>query len=111
MNRRRGRPRLPGRGIWCNTRVLGSRVSTILGERDKQNEETMTGVIPRLSRLAERVLGRPVQPVERDRLRQLAVRAKPSQITRTLAGWRFGLPDRTVRRLQRQKNLGKMIWR
>ncbi len=100
-----------GRGIWCNTRLLARRVNTIVGERDKYNEEAVTNVSHRLSGLARRVLGRPVQPVERDRLRQLAVAAKPSHITRTLASWRFGLPDRTVRRLQRQKNLAKMIWR
>src|SRR5436309_1802812 len=65
MTRRRGRPTLPGRGIWCNTDVLARRVRTVVGGLDKHNDEAVTEVMCRLVGLATRSLRRPVELRER----------------------------------------------
>ncbi len=99
MPAKRGRPVTPTLGRWRDPAVLGRRVSTIVGRRDPETEETITLVGKQLTALARRVLARPLTPNERSRLLKLAVTAKPSQITRLLQSWRFRLPDRKVRML------------
>jgi len=88
-----------GIGRWHHDRIVKCTVKRLVPrERDS---ETVTEVGNRLIRLASRLLKPRVLTAEqRARLRKLAVTAKPSEITRTLLGWRYDLPDRTVRRLQ-----------
>ena len=99
MPGKRGRPESPTLGRWRNPEVLGRRVSTILGDRDPEDAESITLVGRKLRALAERNLLRPLTSDERSQLLKLTATAKPSEITRLLQRWRHGLPDRKVRRL------------
>jgi hypothetical protein len=83
----------------------------IVRRRDRSNPETITDVTTLLLALASRVLRpRVLEDEQEERLRDLAVRAKPSEITRTLQSWRFQLPDRKVRTLQQHTNIMEMRW-
>jgi hypothetical protein len=104
--RLRGRPRLSEpNGTWIDSDVLARRVTTIVGTRDERFENT--DALPRLRRLAQRLLGRPLSRDEREELRSLVVgkRAPCSVITRVLVGWRHGLGERDVRRMQHSLNV------
>jgi hypothetical protein len=88
-----------GIGKWRHDRIV-KRVVKRLVPRER-DPETVTEVADRLVRFASRLLKpRALTPEQRARLRTLAATAKPTEITRTLLGWRYDLPDRTVRRLQ-----------
>lgn len=79
--------------------------------RDPSDPETITEVTILLLALASRVLRPRVLDDEQEkRLRDLAVHAKPSEITRTLQSWRFQLPDRKVRALQQRSDIREMRW-
>ena len=79
--------------------------------RDSFDAETITEVTTLLLALASRVLRpRVLNDEQEKRLRDLAVHGKPSEITRTLQSWRFRLPDRKVRALQRRSDIQEMIW-
>jgi hypothetical protein len=97
-----------GIGKWHHDRIVKRIVKRLVPrERDP---ETVTEVGDRLIRFASRLLKPRVLTAEQcARLRTLAVAAKPSEITRTLLGWRYDLPDRTVRRLQ-SENLLDFRW-
>ena len=109
--KKRGRRKQVTLGRWRNSAVLGSRVRTILKNRDKTDTESITDVTIRLGSLCRRTMRTPaLTNDQRARLRQLAVRAKPSEITRVLQSWRFRLPDRAVRILERQPHVQEMRW-
>ncbi|MGH9200983.1 MAG: hypothetical protein ACRD2A_07085 [Vicinamibacterales bacterium] len=99
---RRGRPRTNRpTGIWVDSDHLARRVAAIVGDRDERNGDRRDGadVYDGLCRLARRLLGQPLTPTHRDRLRRLARTAKASVIIRQLVAWRHGLTDRDVRRM------------
>jgi hypothetical protein len=113
VGRKRGRPARPGIGVWRHPEVLSRRVATIVGERDREDAESVTATAYRLEALARRVLApRTLTGAQRTALHRLARAAKPSAITRTLLSWRFNLSDVTVRRLQREADgVFVMHWR
>jgi len=83
----------------------------IIRRRNRTDPETITDVTYRLLALGRRVLCAPALEAGREaRLRHLATYAKPSEITRTLQSWRFRLPDRAVRTLQKRSNIVEMRW-
>ena len=111
MTTRRGRPARVTIGRWRHSEILSRRVAMIVRRRDRSNPETITDVTTLLLALASRVLRpRVLEDEQEERLRDLAVRAKPSEITRTLQSWRFQLPDRKVRTLQQHTNIMEMRW-
>jgi hypothetical protein len=81
--------------------VLARRVASIVCTRDEQHENA--AALPRLRRLAERLLGRSLSRKERDilRTRVLISREPASIITRLLVAWRHGVGERDVRRMMR----------
>ena len=95
MPGQRGRPVSPALGRWRNPELLGRRISTIVGERESENAQTITLVAKKLTALARRALARPLTPHERSRMLKLAVTAEASQITRLLQSRRF--PCRSAR--------------
>ena len=71
----------------------------------------MTEVTHLLLALAARLMRpRVLDDTQKGRLHELAVKSKPSEITRTLQSWRFRLPDRAVRRLRADTDLEEMRW-
>jgi len=108
---KRGRKKQMTLGRWRNSAVLAARVKTILKKRDKTDTESITDVTIRLGSLCRRALCAPALTNEQQaRLQQLAVRAKPSEITRVVQSWRFGMPDRAVRHLQRLSDVQEIRW-
>ena len=110
MDGKRRRPPMSTKGVWRHPAVLERRVCTILGRRDPDNEESITEVVYGLRALARRVVS--PKDLTRERIRNLyhlAVRAEPSEIVRLL-GWRFRLPDRTVRRLHARTDIAEIRW-
>jgi hypothetical protein len=81
--------------------VLERRVAAIVGPRDERLEDS--DALPRLRRLARRLLGRPLTADERRQLRTLLLvkRAAASVIYRVLVAWRHGIGERDVRRMMR----------
>ena len=109
--KKRGRPKQMTLGRWRNSAVLASRVRTIVRRPDRDDPETITEVMHRLFSLARRVLRTTALHAHQEaRLRHLAITAKPSEITRVLQSWRFRLPDRAVRILERQPHVQEMRW-
>ncbi len=85
MAGRRGRPEQVTDGRWRHSEILNRRVVTIVCRRDPSDPETITEVTTLLLALAGRVLGPRVLDDEQEkRLRDLAVHAKPSEVTRTM---------------------------
>ena len=111
MKKQPWRPKQTTLGCWRNSEVLERRVATIVYRQDRSDPEIVTEVTMRLQRLARRVLGPSGLDDDRNnRLCQLALRAKPSEITRALQSWRFQLPDRTVRALHGWSGIQEMRW-
>jgi hypothetical protein len=111
MEGRRGRPVQVTDGRWRHSENLGRRVVTILSRRDLSDPQTITEVTTVLLALARRVVRpRVLDNDQEKRLRHLAVHGKPSEIIRILQSWRFRLPDRKVRALQRRSDIQEMIW-
>jgi len=109
--KKRGRKKQMTLGRWRNSAVLAARVKTILKKRDKADAESITDVTIRLGSLCRRTLrSQGLTNEQRARLQQLAVRAKPSEITRVLQSWRFRLLERAVRILERQPHVQEMRW-
>jgi hypothetical protein len=99
---RRDRRRKPGIGYWRNSAMLARDVTAIVKKRDNDDEETITIVCLELRALARRILSpQALTDHQRQQLDRLGRTAKPSQLARTLQTWVFLLPDRTVRRLER----------
>ena len=105
--RPRGRPRkdVPT-GTSIDSDVLARRVQAIVGNRDERLDDGAE-ILPRLRRLARRLLGRALSQDERDELRELVLgkRAPASVVTRRLVRWRHGLGERDVRRMQHSLNV------
>lgn len=57
MRSERGRPALPGCGVWRHPKVVARRVSTIVKHRDLEDCESMDRALNDLNKLARRVLG------------------------------------------------------
>jgi hypothetical protein len=83
-------------------------VASIVGSRDERLEHGAE-ILPRLFHVSSRLLGRKLSRGERDALRALVLvkRAPASVITRLLVGWRHGLGERDVRRMQKTLNQPK----
>jgi hypothetical protein len=106
METRRGRPVRSGILRWRNHQAIKSTVFSILDKRDIHNETTLTDTIYAVEALAKQTI--PAESLTDRRLkclRKLAIRARPSRISRTIVSWRDNLPDRIVRRIQRRKDL------
>ena len=96
------RRRKPGTGYWRNSETLARDVTAIVKKRDLDDEESVTIVCQELRALAHGILSpQALTDRQRQQLGRLARTAKPSLIIRTLRTWVFLLPDRTVRRLER----------
>jgi hypothetical protein len=111
ITRKRGRPKKTTFGVWRHPAIVERRLSTILGRRDPDDEESMTEVVYASRALARRILGPDGLDADRERhLRRLAVNAEPSEILPVLLSWRFNLPDRTIRQLHRRTDIMEMRW-
>jgi hypothetical protein len=90
--------------------MLQRSVTAIVRQRDPHDPESVTLVGNQLIAFARRIL--PSGGVDADkiaRLRQLAARAKPSQIRRELLAWQLDYTDRAVPVLQRRAHV-MMQW-
>jgi hypothetical protein len=97
---RGGRPTRRGIGRWRHDSVVKRRVKRLVPRG--RDPEAITAAAEGLTRFALRLMKpRGLTPEQRARLCKLAAQGKPSEITRTLLAWRYELPDRDVRRLQR----------
>jgi hypothetical protein len=106
--RKAGRPaKNTTSGVWLdNTDELTFRVAHVLKDLDRDDETTITTAQSKLERLATELISPAAlsAPQKRQLQKMLAARsAKPSVIVRTLQQWQFGLSDRAIRRLRRQR--------
>ena len=102
----RGRPTRPKMRRWLNDETYVPRVASIIGLRDKTDEEALTEVTYALEALARETLPDGAQTAGRsEALRRLARHAKPSLVSRTLLSWRLDLEDRIIRKIQQRKDL------
>ena len=91
---------------WLNDETYGPRVASIIGLRDKTDEEALTDVTYALEALASETL--PDGALTRRRseaLHRLGRHAKPSLVSRTLLSWRLDLEDRIIRSIQQRQDL------
>ena len=99
---------------WLNDETYGPRVASIIGLRDKTDEEALTQVTYALEALARETL--PDGALTRRRseaLRRLGRHAKPSLVSRTLLSWRLDLEDRIIRSIQQRqdlKDIAEICW-
>ena len=111
MTTKPGRPPMRAYGVWRSSDVVERRVCRILGQRDPDNEETITDAVYGLRGVARRILARQDWTPERTRqLSRMAVSSEPSEIFRLLQSWRFRLPDRAVRSLQARTDIAEIRW-
>ena len=76
-----------------------------------RDPESITELGDQLIHLASRLLKpRGVTPEQCAVLRKMAVKAKPSEISRLLLAWRYDISDRAVRHLQERK-IAVCYWR
>jgi hypothetical protein len=106
MSAKRGRPVRVAMRRWLNDEAHVARIRSIVGAREKMDEETLTAVSYALDALARETV--PVEALTERRvaaLRRLARHATPSLISRTLLSWRLGLEDRILREIQQRQDL------
>jgi hypothetical protein len=106
MSAKRGRPVRVGMRRWLNDEAHVARIGSIVGAREKMDEERLTEVTYALDALARATV--PVEALTERRaaaLRRLARHATPSHIARTLLSWRLDLEDRILRKIQQRQDL------
>ena len=111
MGEKRGRPPMKGCGVWRAAGMVGRRVRTHLGQRNRDDPQSITDAVYRVRAFATRIIAKSQLTPERLRfLDAKSVSAKPSEVIRLLLTWRYRLPDRTVRRLQASTDIAEIRW-
>jgi hypothetical protein len=101
MPTRRGRPPRPGPRHWTNSQDFVRRLEDIFRKRDRHDPEAVTTVQTELLAAVREFLGEPLTPEREQQLKTMAGIERASRVAMAVLRWKFNLPDRTMRVLQR----------